>query len=391
MKTLYLDCYSGIAGDMLLGALIDAGLDIKLLKKELDKLNLKGYKITAKKILKKGISATKFVVEITQKQHHERNIQDIFSIIDKSSLSEQIKQTSKKIFSKIADAESKIHNIPREKVHFHEIGAIDSIIDIVGTAIALNILGIEKIHCSEIPLGNGFVEFSHGKWPIPAPATAEILKGIPVYKTNIEHELVTPTGAAIISTLSEKFGEMPNMKISSIGYGAGSAEFEIPNTLRIFIGESDEKSEHISVNIIETNIDDMNPQFYDYVMEKLFAEGALDVFLQNIQMKKNRPGILLKVISPAEKTESLANIILKETTAIGVRISQAKRICLDREIVKVKTKFGEVRVKIAKSDGKIVNAHPEYDDCVKIAREKNVPLKKVYEIVLKDIREIFKY
>ena len=376
MKLLYLDCNSGISGDMILGSLLDSGLDIESMRKELAKLPLRDYSISAKKILRNGISSTKFNVEFKD-NHPERHIKEIFGIIGKSKLDDKIKETSKRIFSKIADAESKIHNVPREKIHFHEIGAVDSIIDIVGTAIGLKLLGIEEIQCSDIPVGKGYVDFSHGKFPVPAPATLELLKGIPTYQKNIMHELVTPTGAAIISCLSKSFGTMPKMKISSIGYGSGSSQLEIPNILRAIIGEKAE-SEEVLVDIIEANIDDMNPQFYDYIMEKLFANKALDVFLQNIQMKKNRPGILLKVISPTEKTDLLAKIILEETTSLGVRISQAKRICIEREFKIIKTKYGNVKVKLGKIGDKIVNVQPEYEECVKIAREKNIPLKMVY-------------
>lgn len=404
MKIAYLDCFSGISGDMLLGALLDANLGLNDLKKGLSKLPLKGYKINAKKVTKNGISATKFIVESNYKQsslrdsvykqsslrdsaeHKERYIGDILKIIEKSSLHREIKELSKKIFIRMASAESKIHNVPVSKIHFHEIGAVDSIVDIVGTVIGIKILGIEKIYSSEIPLGKGFVEFSHGKYPVPAPATIELLKGIPTYQTDISHELVTPTGAGILATLVKDFGNMPKLKPLSIGYGAGSAELENPNVLRIIIGKTERNSEEILTDVVEANIDDMNPEFYNYIMERLFEKGALDVFLANIYMKKNRPGIKLSVISPLDKTEILSKIVIEETTSLGVRIYQTKRICIERDFAKVKTKYGNITVKLGKIGDKIVNIHPEYEDCVKIAKKNNLPLKRVYEIAVRNFK-----
>jgi len=387
MRIAYFDCFSGISGDMILGALIDAGLQLKTLKKELLRLPLKGYEITTKKVIKQSISSTKFEVIVNHGQH-ERNINEIIQIIDKSSLIKDIKEDSKKIFLKIAQAEAKIHNKQVSSIHFHEIGAIDSIIDIVGTVIGVNVLGIEKIYSSDIPLGKGFVEFSHGKYPIPAPATIELLKGIATYQTDIQHELVTPTGIGIISTLSDEFGYMPKLKPVSIGYGAGTAELQQPNVLRIIIGESSMRIDEFITDIIETNIDDMNPEYYNYIMERLFKLGALDVFLTNILMKKNRPGIKLTVISSLEKTDDIVKIITTETTSLGVRVYQAKRSCIQRDFANVHTRYGIVKVKLGKIGEQVVNIHPEYEDCVRIAEKYNIPIKRVYEIVIKCFKEL---
>ncbi|MBI3026695.1 nickel pincer cofactor biosynthesis protein LarC [Candidatus Woesearchaeota archaeon] len=379
MKTAYFDCFSGISGDMFIGALIDLGLDVNFLKKELGKLNLKGYNIESKKILKNGISATKFdVVENPKNYHEELNLKEINKIIGNSKFDNETKNTIKKIFLKIAVAEAKIHNKPIEKVHFHEIGAMDTIIDVAGAVLGLKKLGIGKIYCSKLNTGTGFVEFSHGRFPVPAPATAEILRGVPIYHNNVEAELVTPTGAAIIKALAEKFCEMPAMKVEKIGYGAGTKDLEQPNVLRVFLGKND-KTENETTNIIETNIDNMNPEIYPYVIDKLMENGALDAYLTNIIMKKGRPAVKLTVLSEIKDTDKLCNIIFDETTTLGIRIFRAERKILQREIKTIKTRYGDVRLKISKLNNEIKNIMPEYGDCVKIAKKHKIPLKKVYE------------
>jgi len=377
MKTAYFDCFSGISGDMILGALINLGLDMGYLRKELQKLNLKNYGIESKKIVKNGISATKFDLIEEHKHHDERNLKEINKIIDNSKLDNGIKNTIKEIFLKIGTAEAKIHNKSIDKIHFHEIGAIDTIIDVAGAVIGLKKLGIAKIYCSKLNVGTGFIEFSHGKFPVPAPATAEILKGMPIYHNNIEAELVTPTGAAIITTLAEKFGEMPAMKVEKIGYGAGAKNLKQPNVLRVFYGELD-KIENEAINIIEANIDNMNPEIYPYVIEKLMENGALDAYLISIIMKKGRPAIKLSVLCEIKDTDKLCNIIFDETTTLGVRIFSAEKRSLDREIKIIKTKYGNVRVKISRLNNQIKNIMPEYEDCARIAKKYKIPLKKVY-------------
>jgi uncharacterized protein (TIGR00299 family) protein len=377
MKTLYFDCFSGISGDMIIGALLDLGLDFNYLKREIGKLNLNGYQIESKKTVKSGIASTKFNVIINKNQHEERNLKEINKIIDSSKLDNESKNTTKEIFLKIAEAEAKIHDKPIDKIHFHEIGAIDTIIDVAGAVIGFKKLGIEKIYCSRLNVGTGFVEFSHGKWPVPAPATAEILKNVPIYRNNFEAELVTPTGAAIITTLADKFGDMPPMKAEKIGYGAASKDLEQPNVLRVFLGEV-ENDENETINIIETNIDNMNPEIYPYVIDKLMENGALDAYLTNIIMKKGRPAIKLTVLAEQKDTDKLCSIIFDETTTLGIRIFPCQRKKLERELKTIKTRYGDVRIKISKLNGKIQNATPEYEDCVKIAKKYKMPLKMVY-------------
>lgn len=367
---------------MVIGALLDLGLDFNFLENELSKLNLKDYEIKTKKIVKNGIAATKFDVIETKQSHEERNLKEINEIIGSSGLGNEIKDTIKKIFLKIANAEAKIHNKPIDKIHFHEIGTIDTIIDVAGAVIGLKKLGIEKIYCSKLNVGTGFVEFSHGKFPVPAPATAEILKGVPVYNNNIKAELVTPTGAAIITAFASKFWEMPEMRVEKIGYGAGTKELEQPNVLRIFIGEPG-KSENESINIIEANIDNMNPEIYPYAIDKLMENGALDAYLTNILMKKGRPAIKLSVLCEMKDTDKLCKIIFDETTTLGVRIFTAEKRKLDREIKIMKTKYGNARAKVSRLNNQIQNIMPEYEDCMKIAKKHKIPLKKVYGEVRK--------
>ena len=381
MKILYFDCFSGISGDMITGSLLDLGLDFNFLKKELGKLKLKGFRIGAKKIARQGISSTKFVV-VPEEQHKERNLSEINNIIGKSDLDEEIKNKSKEIFLKIAHAESKIHNKPIEKIHFHEIGAIDTIIDVASAAIGIRKLGIEKVYCSKLNVGTGFVGFSHGKWPVPAPATIEILKNVPVYHNNIEAELVTPTGAAIITSFCNDFGEMPLMKVEKIGYGAGSKELQIPNVLRAYIGETEKNIEEI-VEMIETNIDNMNSEIYPYLIEKLLENGAMDAYLTPIIMKKGRPAVKLNALCSPKNTEKLCKIIFEETTTLGIRIYEVRKKKLEREIKEIKTKYGKIKVKVSKLDGIIQNMMPEFEDCARIAKEKKVSLKNVYEEVKK--------
>jgi len=379
MKIAYFDCFSGISGDMILGSLIDLGLDIEYLKNEFKKINLSGYEINAEKIKKRDISCIKVNITVKDKQKH-RSLKEINALIDKSELNQEVKKKSKDIFLKLAKAESKVHNIDIDKIHFHEIGAIDSILDIIGAVIGLDKLNLKKIYCSTIPVGRGFVKSAHGKLPIPAPATSELLKGIPTYSTKVEGELVTPTGAAIISSLTENFGEMPLMKIEKIGYGAGKSDFDHPNLLRIFVGESLENYDTDVVNVIEVNIDDMNPEYYEVVFEKLLKNGALDVYLTNIQMKKNRPGIKISIISPLEITNQLTDIIFNETTTFGLRIYKTHRKKLFVEKERVETKYGEITIKIGKTKDEIKLISPEYEDCKKLAQENNVSLKEIYEL-----------
>ena len=379
MKIAYFDCASGISGDMVLGALIDAGLELDVLKTELKKLNVSGYEIKTERVKRNSISGTKLTVEISE-EGVERHLSHIVKIIDDSSLDKDIKDLSKKIFYNLGEVEAKIHNTDIEKVHFHEVGALDSIIDIIGTVIGLKALGIKKVFASKVHLGTGFVNTRHGKLQVPVPATAELLKGIPVYSTGVESELVTPTGAVILKTLSESFGDIPVMNIDSIGYGAGSKILKIPNLLRIFIGIIKHKEYHSDhAVLLETNIDDMNPEFFDYLSERLMDEGALDVYKTPVFMKKNRPATLLSILINEKILDEVLSIIFSESTTIGVRIQRLDRAVLERDILQVETKFGRVNVKVSKLGEKITNISPEYEDCKKAASEYNIPLKEVYD------------
>lgn len=388
MRTAYFDCFSGISGDMTLGALIDAGLSIKELKSHLSKLPIDNYNITAKKVKKNGIAATKVdvIVKVRQK---ERRLSDIKKIINNSKLDKSIKNNSNSIFERLARAEAKVHKTSVSNIHFHEVGAIDAIVDIVGAVIGLHLLGIENICASSINTGTGFIKSAHGILPVPGPATAELLKGLPVYSTDTKMEMTTPTGAAIISTLSKDFGLMPKMDIKSIGYGAGTFNSpDMPNLLRIFIGEMKNPAKEENTILLETNIDDMNPQIYEYVMDKLFASGALDVYLTPIIMKKGRPATMLSVLAKKDDAKKLSDIIFRETTSIGLRVQEIGRSKAERENKEIKTKYGKVRVKIAFDDKEILGINPEYEDCKRIAVKKGIPLKKVIEEIKKEAGRI---
>jgi len=378
MRVAYFNCFSGISGDMVLAALVDLGWSVKELERELDKLDLSGYQVEAKKVAKKGITSTQIEIRI-EEDKKERKLKDILSILDESKLEKKIKERSRAIFIRLASVEAKIHGKSPQKIHFHELGGLDTIIDVVGAVAGMKYLGIEKMYSSSLPLGKGFVKCSHGTLPVPAPATLELLKGVPVYGSNIEAELVTPTGAAIISTLAENFGQMPPMKIDNIGYGAGQRDLPIPNLLRVSLGVLKNVYEEDVVSLIQTNIDDMNPEFYEHIIDRLFDEGALDVFLTSIQMKRTRPATMLSVITDEEKIERMLEVIFDETTTLGVRISKIKRRKLNRESRKVVTKYGKIEVKIGKVDGIVKNISPSYEECQKIATHLNIPLKKVYQ------------
>jgi len=394
MKIAYFDCFSGISGDMTVGALLDAGLKIETLEKELKKLGLSGYQLEVNKVVKKGISATQFKVRIKE-EGVERRFKDILTILEKSKLDEEIKKETKKIFFNIARAESKIHRKDLDKIHFHEIGGLDSIIDITSAVIGIKTLGIEEIYSSALPVGKGFVKCAHGVIPVPAPATLELLKNIPTYSGGIESEMITPTGAGIIGTLAKSFRERPLMKIERTGYGAGEKEFTIPNLLRVSIGEKILKDEHSKDGyvsdeavLIETNIDDMNPEFYDYIMEKLFSQGALDVFLTPIQMKKNRPAHMFSIVVYEQNLKEILEVLFSESTTLGVRIREIKRLRLAQQNFIAETKYGKIRVKVGIFKGDIKNVAPEYEDCKKIAKQYKVPLKEVYEETKWSVQQI---
>ena len=381
MRIAYFDCFSGVSGDMIIGALIDAGLDIRELESELGKLKISGYKIRAEKTVRKGISGTRFSVDITE-QNVERRLKDIIEIVDQSGLDNDIKDLSKRTFQELATVEAKIHGQSIDEIHFHEVGGLDSIIDVTGSFIGIKKLGIKATYSSKIHVGAGFVECQHGVLPVPAPATLEILKGVPIYSKGIEAELATPTGVCVLKTLAKTFGIMPEMRVERVGYGAGSRDLEIPNLLRVYVGEASEgEYERDEVTLIETNIDDMNPELLAYASETLLKQGALDVFMTPIFMKKNRPGTMLSVLTTEDKLDDILTIIFNETTTLGVRIHRLERKKLSREIMSVATRFGEVKVKIGKMGKQIKNIAPEYESCKEIAARQEIPLKDIYDEV----------
>ena len=366
---------------MTLGALIDAGCSLELLRSGLQGLQIPGWTISSEKVWKNGMAAT-FVRVATEDQTKHRSLSAILEIFEKSQLSESVQKNAAAIFRKLGEAEASVHDVPLEKIHFHEVGAVDAIVDIVGACIAFDALGIEKFACSPLNVGGGTAKMTHGVLPVPAPATAKLLQGKPTYSNGVQRELVTPTGAAIVSTLCDTFGPQPRMTVSAIGYGAGSIELEgQPNVVRIMIGEAADKviagfDEEISV--VEANLDDMNPQIYGYFLEKALAAGALDVYTTPVQMKKNRPGTLLTLLCKPQDTNSLMSLVFAETTTFGARTYRAQRRTLPRESVNVHTQFGDVRVKLSRVNGRILHVAPEFDDCRKLAVEKNVPLQRVF-------------
>jgi pyridinium-3,5-bisthiocarboxylic acid mononucleotide nickel chelatase len=380
MKLVYFDCFSGISGDMTLGALVDAGCSIDHLRAELRGLQVPGWELSAEKVWKNGMAATHVQVK-TEDQSKHRSLSAILEILQKSQVAGAVRERAAVVFTRLGEAEARVHDVPLEKIHFHEVGAVDAIVDIVGACIGFHALGIEKFACSALNVGGGTVKMAHGVLPVPAPATANLLQGKPTYSNGVQKELVTPTGAAIVATLCESFGPQPPMTVGAIGYGAGTADLEgQPNVLRIMVGESAEKTvagfdEEISV--IEANLDDMNPQIYGYFLEKALAAGALDVYTTPVQMKKNRPGTLLTVLCKPGDASALMSLIFAETTTFGARTYRAQRRVLPREWVKVATEFGDVRVKVSRVNGSVLHVAPEFEDCRRVAEEKNVPLQRV--------------
>jgi uncharacterized protein (TIGR00299 family) protein len=386
MKVAYFDCFSGASGDMILGALLDAGLPLESLTGELSKLGLSHYNVGKTDVVKNGISASRAMVHVEQDhhRHHHRRLADITAIIEKSSLASDIKTDSLKIFKRLAEAEAKVHNTTPENIHFHEVGAVDAIIDVVGGVIGIHAMGIDTIICSPLHTGCGTVQCAHGTLPVPAPATAELIRGKPIYATGVQGELLTPTGAAILTTLAQQFGPLPQMTIEGIGYGAGAADRSLSNLLRVFIGSTPESDQTFAVEqtaIIETTIDDMNPQIYDYLMEKVLQKGALDIFCTTVQMKKNRRGTLVTILCKPEMVSSLAQLLFRETTTIGLRWRLDNRFTLARDFMVAETRFGRIACKVAIQGDKIINVMPEYEACKLAAIEHNIPLKTVLEEV----------
>jgi uncharacterized protein (TIGR00299 family) protein len=378
MKTAYFDCIAGASGDMILGALIDSGLEVEWLRNELGKLPITGWQLHAKRVDKNGFTAIKVDVSVGP-QPHSRPLPAIESVIRDSTLSDSVKARSLTVVRLIAAEEARIHGMPMEEVHLHEVSGEDAIIDICGSIAAIEHLGIERIECSPLPLGRGFISGAHGQIPLPAPAAVGILKGLPIVGSSVQAELVTPTGAALLKHFCTRFGNLPPMLLESVGYGAGTWNLVIPNLLRVFVGQGDAQSfDTDTVAVLETNIDDQNPEQYEHLMERMFDAGALDVTMTPTHMKKNRPGVVLSVIAKPQDREAMRHLILTETTSLGVREQELQRSLLNRDRLEVETPWGKTYVKIAHLPGGAHKYAPEFEDCRRLARAANVPLREVY-------------
>ncbi len=415
-RTLYLDCFAGISGDMFLGALLDCGLDFEFLKSELAKLGVPGYELNLTRVDRSGISAAKFDVHLLEtpseaesiphthphehththvhgeaEHSHQRALSDIKRLLAASGLSATVKARATHIFQRLGEAEAKIHNLPLEAVHFHEVGALDSIVDIVGVCIGLEALQIERVIASPLHVGSGTFKCAHGTYPVPGPAATELLQGVPIYSKDIEGELVTPTGAALVAALAESFAALPLLKIERTGYGAGTREYpKFPNVLRAIIGEllSDAHNTPNAITVIEANLDDLSPQVLGHLLEQALAAGALDLFYTPVQMKKNRPGVLLTLLCQPADRARMCELIFRETTTLGVRYRDEQREILQREFVTVATPYGSIRIKLAKApDGRVLNAAPEYEDCRAAAAAQLVALRDVQTAALRAYAE----
>ena len=379
MKIAYLDCFSGVSGDMFVGSLLDAGLPFEELKRVLSGLNLNGYTISAKKEGRNNIFGTRFHVSLKEKHQKARHLKDIKEIITSGDIPLAVVEKCISIFEKLATIEGKIHHISPDEIHFHEVGAVDSIVDIVGSVVGMHLLGIEKLFVSRMPVGKGIITSAHGKIPLPSPATIALLEGVPIYDSGQEVEMITPTGAALITSLCSSFGLIPSMILERVGYGVGSRTLaDKPNLLRILIGNDIDKQRSETVVVLESNLDDMSPELLGYLMDRLFDAGAKDVTFSHIQMKKNRPGIQLQVIGQPEDKDRLSNIIFKESTTLGIRFDYSQRSILTRGELVVESPWGKMRVKkVMNQDGKTALL-PEYEECRRVAKANNLALRDVY-------------
>lgn len=374
---------------MTLGALVDAGADARELTERLALLGVDGYEISFEKVDRSGISATRALVRLTREEKKHRHLSHIEQIIGDSRLNDSVKERALKIFRRLGEAEARVHDVPVERIHFHEVGAVDAIVDVVGACICFELLGVERFAASALHVGSGTVEMAHGRFPVPPPAVAELLRGAPVYSTDIVGELVTPTGAAIVATMCEEFGPLPRMRVEATGYGAGGREYRnFPNVLRVLVGESDKAGEtpsgvsHQDVEellMIETNVDDVSPQVLGHLLERAFEGGALDCYFTHVQMKKNRPGVLVSILCRPADGEAMHELLFAETPTLGVRSYAVRRRALEREFVTVETEFGTIAVKVARKAGRVVGATPEYEDCRAAALAHEVPLRVVQE------------
>jgi pyridinium-3,5-bisthiocarboxylic acid mononucleotide nickel chelatase len=380
-RVVYFDCPSGAAGDMIMAALVDAGVAFEAFRAELRKLALPGWDLVRREVTKGAFRATKIDVEVDHAGHHDRrSLSDIVAILEASPLAPAVKERAGRIFGRLADAEARVHGTTREAVHFHEVGAVDAIVDVTGAALALAMLDVETVYVSALPLGGGFVEGAHGRMPVPAPGTAELLRGFPIVDTGVHAELVTPTGAAILTTLAQPAARIPSMVVAAVGYGAGTRDLPgTPNILRCFVGEATSAAGAETIVQIETTIDDMSPQLYEPLMERLFEAGAVDVFLTPVIMKRSRPGTVLTALCPRARVDDLARVLFAESCTIGVRWTEWQRTTLAREVITLPTTYGAIAFKVSRLEGRVVTVTPEFADVVRIARDKALPVREVLD------------
>ncbi len=391
-RVLYLDCFSGASGDMLIGALLDAGLPFDLLRGALGSLAIDDEcAVSVERVSRSGVGAAQFIVTETAADagsHRHRHLPGITKLVDRSALSVDAKARANRLFRRLAETEASIHQMPVEKVHLHEVGALDSIVDIVGGVFGLEWFGAERIVASPLNVGSGTVVCEHGTLPVPAPATAALIKGVPVYAAGSPGEKLTPTGALLVTEFADEYGVMPSMRIERIGYGAGSRDpKDYPNVLRVLVGDTDTPSLSNRITVVECEIDDMNPQIFGVLMDRLYDAGAVDVFYTAVQMKKNRPGTHVTVLVPPGRREAVSTALFRDSTTIGLRYSEVARDTLSRELVSVSTRFGDVRCKVARQDGAVTNVAPEFDDCVRLADQHGVPVKDVQAAGIQAYRE----
>jgi len=396
MRVVYFDCPSGAAGDMIIGALVDAGVPLEALRAELRKLPLTGWDLVAREVRRGPFRATKVDVRVDAAGHrHDRGLGDVVAILEGSGLAPGVREQATRIFTRLADAEARAHGTTRAAVHFHDVGAVDAIVDVTGGVIALALLGAEAVHVSALPVGGGVVDGPHGRIPVPGPGTAELLRGFPVVDTGVQAELLTPTGAAILTTLAASAGRMPAMTVTAVGYGAGTRDLPgTPNVLRCFVGETtaaaaaDEAAGDETVLQVETTIDDMSPQLYEPLLDRLLDAGALDVFLTPVVMKRSRPGVVLTALCPPDRREAVARVLFEESTTLGVRWSERRRARLEREMVTLATAYGAIPFKVSRLAGRVVTLTPEFADVARIAREKSLPVREVLDQARADGRRL---
>ncbi|PYM25547.1 MAG: nickel pincer cofactor biosynthesis protein LarC [Candidatus Rokuibacteriota bacterium] len=390
MKTVYFDCPSGASGDMILGALVDVGVPLEALRAELAKLGLTGWSLSAREVRRGAFRATKVDVQVEAGAHHvHRHLGDIVRVLEASGLAPAIVAAAVKIFRRLAEAEARVHGGSVDEVHFHEVGAVDAIVDVTGAVLGLHLLGAEAVHVSALPIGGGFVEGPHGRMPIPGPGTAELLRNFPVVDTGVQAELVTPTGAAILTTLAAGAGRMPAMTVERVGYGAGTRDLPgTPNVLRVFAGSTAGEGASETVAQVETTIDDMSPQLYEPLMERLFEAGALDVFLTPVIMKRSRPGTVLTALCPPERVSDLSRVLFEESSTIGVRWTEVARARLEREMVTIPTAYGALPFKVSRLGGRVVTVTPEFAEVVRLAREKSLAVREVLDQARADARRL---